>query len=209
MPRSLGKMSVYKLFNWRDRAANTILETVQAFLELGEAVATRWIQTRKGVMLLQMVPDDNASGAIYVFDRQRDDWYMLSFEGCEDRFTSELFDRVFSEYKLFSYVDQPGLLLSQMQLAQCLTASPCPHTTHRTKSHSQPGGIPCAYPLAASARSQLVTPWPRPPPFPASAPNPTASPPTANPRLTSSTAGCASPTSSEDTSNLVAALMAR
>jgi hypothetical protein len=42
---------------------------------------------------------------------------MLSFEGCEDRFTSELFDRVFSEYKLFSYVDQPGLLLSQMQLA--------------------------------------------------------------------------------------------
>ena len=117
MPRSLGKMSAYKLFNWRDRAANTILETVQAFLELGEAVATRWIQTHKGVMLLQMVPGDNASGAIYVFDRLRDDWYMLSFEGCEDRFTSELFDRVFSEYKLFSYVEQPGLLLSQLQLA--------------------------------------------------------------------------------------------
>jgi len=45
------------------------------------------------------------------------DWYMLSFEGCEDRFTSELFDLVFSEYKLFSYVEQPGLLLSQLQLA--------------------------------------------------------------------------------------------
>jgi len=42
---------------------------------------------------------------------------MLSFEGSEDRFTSDLFDRVFSEYKLFNYVDQPGLLLSQMQLA--------------------------------------------------------------------------------------------
>ena len=118
MPRSLGKMSVYKLFNWRDSAANSIQQTVQAFLELGEAVATRWIQTHKGVMLLQMVPGDNASGAIYVFDRLRDDWYMLSFEGCEDRFTSDLFDRVFSEYKLFSYVEQPGLLLSQMQLAQ-------------------------------------------------------------------------------------------
>jgi len=52
-----GKMSVYKLFNWRDSAADTIQQTVQAFLELGEAVATRWIQTRKGVMLLQMVPD--------------------------------------------------------------------------------------------------------------------------------------------------------
>jgi hypothetical protein len=39
MTRSLGKMSVYKLFNWRDSAANTIQQTVQAFLELGEAVA--------------------------------------------------------------------------------------------------------------------------------------------------------------------------
>jgi len=48
---------------------------------------------------------------------QLSDWYMLSFEGCEDRFTSDLFDRVFSEYKLFSYVEQPGLLLSQLQLA--------------------------------------------------------------------------------------------
>ena len=117
MSRSLGKMSVYKLFNWRDSAADTIQQTVQAFLELGEAVATRWIQTRKGVMLLQMVPGDDASGAIYVFDRLRDTWYMLSFEGCEDQFTSDLFDRVFSEYKLFNYVEQPGLLLSQMHLA--------------------------------------------------------------------------------------------
>ena len=64
-----------------------------------------------------MVPGDNASGAIYVFDRLRDDWYMLSFEDCEDQFTSDLFDRVFSEYKLFNYVEQPGLLLSQMQPA--------------------------------------------------------------------------------------------
>jgi len=132
MSRSLGKMSVYKLFNWRDSAANTILETVQAFLELGEAVATRWIQTRKGVMLLQMVPDNNASGAIYVFDRQRDDWYMLSFEGCEDRFTSETL--------------RPGLLRIQVvQLRRatrpaafpsCSWQSPnrptLPHTTHPT-----------------------------------------------------------------------------
>jgi MoxR-like ATPase len=42
-------------------------------------------------------------------------WYMLYFEGCEDQFTSESFDRVFSEYKLFSYVEQPGLLLAKTQ----------------------------------------------------------------------------------------------
>jgi MoxR-like ATPase len=48
---------------------------------------------------------------------QLSDWYMLSFEDGEDQFTSEQFDQVFSEYKLFRYVEQPGLLLSQVQLA--------------------------------------------------------------------------------------------
>ena len=42
--------------------------------------------------------------------------YMLSFEGCEDQFTSEKFDRAFSEYDLFRLVDQPGLLLSDCLL---------------------------------------------------------------------------------------------
>ena len=115
MQRSLGKMSAYKLFNWRDRAAATVQQTVSSFLELGEAIATRWIQTPKGILLLQMAPDDTASGAIYVFDRLRDDWYMLSFEGCEDHFTTDQFDRIFGEYKLFAYVEQPGLLLGQVQ----------------------------------------------------------------------------------------------
>jgi hypothetical protein len=107
-------MSAYKLFNWQDRAANSLEQTIAAFLEIGEAIATRWIQTSKGVLLLQMVPEDKASGAIYVLDRERDDWYMLSFEGCEDQFTSEEFDRVFSEYDLFRFVERPGLLLSPL-----------------------------------------------------------------------------------------------
>jgi hypothetical protein len=87
------------------------------FLRIGEAIATRWIQTPKGVLLLQMVPDDPGSGAIYIFDVHREDWYLLSFEGCEDQFTSELFDQAFTEYKLFSYVEQPGMLLAQIQPA--------------------------------------------------------------------------------------------
>jgi hypothetical protein len=117
MQPSLGKMSAYKMFNWRDRAASSVEQTVAAFLEIGEAIATRWIQTAKGVLILQMVPDNGASGAIYVFDRQRELWHMLSFEGCEDQFTSEKFDRAFSEYDLFRLVEQPGLLLSEFQPA--------------------------------------------------------------------------------------------
>jgi hypothetical protein len=106
-------MSVYKMFDWRDHASDSLQQTVDDFLALGEAIATRWIQTTKGLMLLQMAPGNPSSGAVYVFDRQREVWYMLSFEDCEDRFTSKRFDRVFCEYKLFNYVEQPGLLLSR------------------------------------------------------------------------------------------------
>jgi hypothetical protein len=117
MQLSLGKMSAYKLFDWRDRAAGSAEQNVAAFLEIGEAIATRWVQTRKAVLLLQMVPDDCASGAMYLFDQQREQWYMLSFEDCEDQFTSEKFDRAFSEYDLFRLVEQPELLLREFQPA--------------------------------------------------------------------------------------------
>ena len=110
-------MAAYKIINWRDRAPSSVEQTVVSFLEMGEAIATRWTQTAKGVLLLQMVPDNVASGAIYVLDRQREQWYMLSFEGCEDQFTSEKFDCAFSEYDLFRLVEQPGLLLTEFQPA--------------------------------------------------------------------------------------------
>jgi hypothetical protein len=45
--------------------------------------------------------------------RQLSQWYMLSFEGCEDEFTSEKFDRAFSEYDLFRLLEQPRLLLTE------------------------------------------------------------------------------------------------
>ena len=117
MELSQGTMSARKIIHWDDQVAHTIQQIVEAFLYLGDAVATRWIETQNGVLLLQLAPENPASGAIYVFDRKHGDWYMLSFEGCEDQFTSEQFDRVFSEYKLFRYVEQPALLLAQMSLA--------------------------------------------------------------------------------------------
>ena len=117
MQPSLGRMSAYKILNWQDRAASSIEQTVAAFLEIGEGIAARWIQTAKGVLLLQMVPGDDTSGAIYIFDRRRDEWFMLSFEECGDQFSSEEFDRAFSEYDLFRLVEQPGLMISESQPA--------------------------------------------------------------------------------------------
>jgi hypothetical protein len=47
MQASLGKMSTSKMFNWRDRAAHSVEQTVPASLEIGEAIATRRTQTAK------------------------------------------------------------------------------------------------------------------------------------------------------------------
>jgi hypothetical protein len=116
MELSLGTMSVDRLFDWHEHAGKGIEQVVAAFVEYSEAVASRWIQTANGVMLLQMVPGDPSSGAIYLYDRRQVCWYMLGFEG-DDQFTAEKFDQVFSEYELFRLVEQPGLLLASQQMA--------------------------------------------------------------------------------------------
>lgn len=117
MHHSLGKMTVYHQFSWREQPCDSIQQIVAAFLRIGEATAIRWIETSKGILLLQAAPENPASGAIYIFDRQREEWYLLSFEGCEDQFTSESFDRIYSEYQLFTYVEEPGRLLAQIHSA--------------------------------------------------------------------------------------------
>jgi hypothetical protein len=117
MQFSLGKMSASTIFDCPDDAAGSIDQIVATFLALGDAIATRWIETRKGVLILQMVPDNSKSGAIYVFDRQRERWYWVTFDECECEFTSEKFDRAFSEYDLFRFVEQPNLLFTELQPA--------------------------------------------------------------------------------------------
>jgi hypothetical protein len=84
---------------------------IREFLTIGDAVAARWIQMPKAILLLQMAPENPASGAIYVYDRLRQDFYMLSFEGAEDTLTLEDFSLLLSEYDLLRYAEQPALLL--------------------------------------------------------------------------------------------------
>jgi len=62
------------------------------------------------------------------------DWYMLSFEGCEDRFTSELFDRVFSSTSCSATSISPACCSPRCswQPPDLFTLL---YTTRRTKSH--------------------------------------------------------------------------
>jgi hypothetical protein len=119
MQGSLGTISAHHLFNWRQQTGHDIQQTVDAFLTVSEAVLSRLIQGPRGAMILSMVPGDEASGAIYVYDRQLGDLYMLCFDrGEEDQFTAAKFDETFTEYDLFRYVDRPDLLREEPDLAQ-------------------------------------------------------------------------------------------
>ena len=119
MQLSLGKMTAHRMFNWRDYTGSNPEQTLAAFLSVSEAVLGRLVQTPRGMMVVPMVPGDEASGAIYIYDRYRGDWYMLGFEDFDDsHFTSEDFEKAFREYDLFRFVEHPELLIYQSQLAE-------------------------------------------------------------------------------------------
>src|SRR5215472_3783677 len=121
MELSRGTITPHRLFGVRDLGLGNsephVDLVIKAFLGIGEAIAARWIQMPNAIVLLQMAPENPASGAIYVYDRLRQDFYMLSFEGAEDTLTIEEFYQLFHEYDLLRYAEQPGLLQVPLQTA--------------------------------------------------------------------------------------------
>jgi len=121
MELSRGTITPHRLFGVRDLGLGNpephVDLVIKAFLGIGEAVAARWIQMPNAILLLQMAPENPASGAIYVYDRLRQDFYMLSFEGAEDNLTLDDFSELLPEYKLLRYAEQPGLLQAPFQSA--------------------------------------------------------------------------------------------
>ncbi len=88
---------------------------IHEFLKIGEAVAVRWIEMPKGILILQAAPDNPASGAIYLYDRAGQEFYMLGFAGPDDSLTLEEFYPLLSEYNHMLYVEQPILLQAAFQ----------------------------------------------------------------------------------------------
>src|SRR5262249_48517166 len=119
MDFSRGNITPHRLFSVKDLGLGNpephVDRVIKAFLGIGEAVAVRWIQMPNAILLLQMAPENPASGAIYVYDRLRQDFYLLSFEGAEDTLTLDDFFQLLPEYDLLRYAEQPGLLRAPFQ----------------------------------------------------------------------------------------------
>ena len=121
MEPSRGSITPHRLFSVKDLGLGNpephVDLVINEFLTIGDAVAARWIQMPKAILLLQMAPENPASGAIYVYDRLRQEFYLLSFEGAEDDLTVDEFSQLLPEYNLLRYAEQPALLQVSFQTA--------------------------------------------------------------------------------------------
>jgi hypothetical protein len=114
MSQSRGALSFQPLFTAEDiglRKEASVEHVMKVFVTLGEGLASRWIEMPKGILVLQTVPDDPASGAIYLYDRELQVFYFVLFdEGRDDSLTAAEFDDLVAEYNLVSWTAHPALL---------------------------------------------------------------------------------------------------
>jgi len=114
MFQSRGPVSFHPLFTAEDiglRKEASVEHAIQVFLYIGEAMASRWLQMPKGVLLLQAVPNNPQSGAIYLYDRERQIFYFVVFEhGRDDSLTAEEFEQLVTEYDLLFWASNPDVL---------------------------------------------------------------------------------------------------
>ena len=114
MSQSRGAVSFEPLFTAEEIGLGKeahVEHVMKVFVTLGEGLASRWIEMPRGVLLLQTVPDDPASGAIYLYDRELQVFYFVAFdEGRDDSLTTVEFDELVAEYNLVSWTAHPALL---------------------------------------------------------------------------------------------------
>ena len=107
MTLSRGRLRFEPLFTAEElglREHSNLDHVVKVFLKIGDAVAMRRIEMPRCVLLLQCVADVVASGAIYLYDRERKVFYLAVFEhGRDDSLTTGEFELLVEEYELLRY----------------------------------------------------------------------------------------------------------
>ena len=86
-------------------------KAVFAFLNWAEAVATRWIQHRAGILLCVAVPGDPQSGACYLYVRREGVFHCLDLPGADNgQLSSEQFDHLVRQFRLIDLARRPRKL---------------------------------------------------------------------------------------------------
>jgi hypothetical protein len=144
MNLSRGALHFHRLFSLRQLAIGNcepfIGRIIRKFLEIGEAVASRWIEMPRGILVFQTIPGRPDSGAIYLYDRQQEVFYLIWFDGPDDNLTLEESNQLISEYRLLQYVEQPSLIHSEVRtvhnMADSATEAETTQPTPRFIAHT-------------------------------------------------------------------------
>ena len=85
---------------------------VSRFLTAAEGVVAHWVEYAKGVLLFAMAPDDQQSGAFYIYDRKRGSFWLLEpadgvLGGCSVR---EMHRKI-GEFRLLDFAENPSKLV--------------------------------------------------------------------------------------------------
>lgn len=120
MIRSRGVLYFHRLFTVSELGLGQdpepfVNRLIREFLKIGEAVAARWIEMPHGILIFQVAPEREDSGAIYLYDRQEHVFYMVGFDGPDDNLTVAEFNQLLEEYGLLKYAETPRLVGADLE----------------------------------------------------------------------------------------------
>jgi hypothetical protein len=94
------------------RPEQDVAEIVSRFLASAEGVVAHWVEYAKGVLLFVMAPDDDRSGAFYIYDRKRGRFWLLDLaDGVFGGYSRREMRRKIHEFRLLGFAENPTRLV--------------------------------------------------------------------------------------------------
>ena len=88
-----------------------VTEVVSRFVTLAEGVVAHWVEYAKGVLLFIMAPDEDRSGAFYIYDRKRGRFWLLDLrDGVFGGYSRREMRRKIREFRLLAFAENPSRL---------------------------------------------------------------------------------------------------
>ena len=140
MSHSRGSLYFHRLFTVHELGLGQdpepfVNRLIREFLKIGEAVAARWIEMPRGILIFQVAPEREDSGAIYLYDRDRHVFFLVGFDGPDDNLTLAECNQLLEEYGLLKYAETPSLVAAHVEhQEQERAVSVLPQSVTRPKS---------------------------------------------------------------------------
>src|SRR5439155_17365623 len=83
-----------------------VTDIVSRFLGAAEGVVAHWVEYAKGVLLFVMAPDDDRSGAFYIYDRKQGSFWLLDLaDGIFGGYSRREMRRKIRDFRLLDFAE--------------------------------------------------------------------------------------------------------